>query len=167
MASEFASTNDVTRAILSKIQKQGSTDNVDSEDLRDVIFAMNSYMLALDAQGITLGYTKVSGGSDPITVPPGALRGLVGNVAIEIAPDFNATISGGLTKMAQEGFDAMLDLGTSLIEVQLPNTLPIGSGNRCNGLSFSQFFHDNPNTILSEISGNISLEDDTNAQAGD
>jgi len=59
----------------------------------------------------------------------------------------------------------MLDLGVTLVETEYPNNLPIGSGNECEGLSSRRFFSSDANAILSEISGTIALEDDTNSVA--
>ena len=58
-------------------------------------------------QGIQLGYTTVSDLGDEVTIPTGALRGLIANMAVEVAPDYNGIVSAGLAKAARDGFNTM------------------------------------------------------------
>ena len=51
---------------------------------------------------------------DDVTVPVGALRGLIANLAIEVAPDYNGMISQGLMVAAAEGLKAMIHLGNHI-----------------------------------------------------
>jgi len=159
---------DVAKASLQRILVQASEAELEPDEFQDFIFAMNNYMLALDAQGISLGYTEVKNLGDLVTIPVGALRGLIANMAIEVAPDYNGKISAGLVVAAKEGLAAMRRLGQIIVQTQFPSTLPIGSGNRDNG-SFrtSNYYPDLEAEILAETTGSISLETGTNEAAGD
>ena len=57
---------------------------------------MNRYMLALDAKGVSLGYTKVTKASDPVTIPDGAIEGLVFNLAKRLAQSYDMPITPSL-----------------------------------------------------------------------
>lgn len=154
-------------AALKRILVQGAEVDLQPDEYQDAIFAMNNYMLALDADGVTLGYTEVSDLGDNITIPAGALRGLIANLAIEIAPDYNGIISEGLRNAALEGEKVMRKLGQSITATKYPSTLPIGSGNEsCGWERISHFYPgEDENQILAETTGAISLETDTNEVA--
>jgi len=123
-------------------------------------------MLALDADGVALGYTEINSLADEVTVPPGALRGIIANLAIEVAPDYNGTISEGLAIAARAGLATMRKVGVGMPLTGLPCTLPIGSGNEYNNYSLSYFYDCSEDEILAETTGSISLETSTNTTAG-
>ena len=125
-------------------------------------------MLALDAEGISLGYTEVDSLGDDVTIPTGALRGLIANMAIEVAPDYGGEISPGLLAAAAAGLRAMRRLGQRIPTSAFPSTLPIGSGNEGEIMRVtSHFYSDQEAEILAETTGAIGLESDTNEVAYD
>ena len=161
----MATVAQVIKASLQRILVQEDEAPIEASEAQDFIFAMNNYMLALDAEGITLGYTEVSGLGDVITIPTGALRGVIANMAIEVAPDFNGQITSGLAIAAKDGMQAMRNLGQTMGATQFPSTLPIGSGNEGAGVFTDHFYPDLEATILAETTGSIGLETSTNEVA--
>jgi len=157
----MATAEQVVKASLQRILVQASEAPIQADEAQDFIFAMNNYMLALDAEGISLGYTVVSNLGDEITIPVGALRGLIANMAIEVAPDYNGEVSQGLQKAAIEGMKAMRRLGRVTMVSAYPGNLPIGSGNEWGTRGTSHFYPDLEATILAETTGSIGLEDGT------
>jgi len=125
----LATVSQVAKASLQRILVQASEAPLEADEYADFIFAMNNYMGELDAQGVQLGYTTVSGLGDEVTIPTGALRGVIANLAIEVAPDYNGIVSQGLVKAAKEGMNTMRLLGQNITESKMPCTLPVGSGN--------------------------------------
>ena len=153
----MATVAQVAKASLQRILVQASEAPLEADEYADFIFAMNNYMGELDAQGIQLGYTTVSSLGDEVTIPTGALRGLIANLAIEVAPDYNGI------KAARDGFNTMRLLGQTLGESKMPPTLPIGSGNEDTLFGISgHFFPDSEAEILAETTGSIGLEQNTN-----
>ena len=160
----FATTAEVIRAALQKILVQASEAPIEAAEAQDAIFALNNLMLALDADGVQLGYTEVTDLSDPVTVPAGALRGVIYNLGIEMAPEFNGTVTPALAAIAAAGMETMRKLGVHVGQTFYPSTLPVGSGNQ----GFTNTIHFYPGTIgeiLAETTGSISLEVDTNSVA--
>lgn len=151
------------KAILQEILVHGSESELEAVEFQDTIFAMNNYMTALDANGVSLGYTVVSDLGDEITVPAGALQGLIANVAVMVAPQFGATASGELIAKAKVGMNAMRKLGITIGNMQFPGTLPIGSGNEPTNSFDHQdhFFYNSDDNIETETNQNIGLESDT------
>ena len=156
----MATAGQLVTQILNEILVRESESPMQADEVQDVIFNMNVYMLAQSANGINLGYTSVSDTGDTITVPDGALMGIIANVAIMMAPTFSATVSPGLITKAQVGMRAMRKLGVSMSESEYPSTLPIGSGNEQNWRD-DHFYTDQESNILLESGGSIGLEEST------
>jgi len=155
----MATVNQVLDASLKRIIVAGSESEINPQDALDFIFAMNIFMLDLDANGVNLGYTEVSQVSDQVTIPTGALRGVVTNMAIEISPDYGAPVSNELRVIAAAGLNTMRQLGLGLGKAFFPSTLPIGSGNEGEiGFNHNHFYPDQESEILAETTGCIGLE---------
>lgn len=158
----MATVAQVAQASLGKILVQASEQPIESVELQDYIFSMNNFMLALDAEGISLGYTEVSKASDKVTIPAGALRGLINNMAIEVVDDYDGVVTQSLVKVAADGMLAMRRLGQRLGSSFYPGTLPVGSGNEGSDIGrTSHFYADREAEILAETTGSIGLESDT------
>ncbi len=142
---------------------QASEAELEPDEYQDFIFAMNNFMLSLDADGVSLGYTEVSNLGDEVTIPTGALRGLIANMAIEVSPDYNGTIGQGLIAAATEGMKVMRKIGQRIPTSFMPSTLSVGSGNESDdeGLT-SNFYPNRQAEILAETTGAIGLEQNTN-----
>tara|TARA_R110000822_G_scaffold11478_4_gene41914 strand:- start:264 stop:746 length:483 start_codon:yes stop_codon:yes gene_type:complete len=159
----MATVAQVATSSLQRILVQASEAPLQPDEYQDFIFSMNNYMAELDASGIQLGYTVVSDLGDDVTIPTGALRGLIANMAVEVAPDYNGIISAGLAKAARDGYNTMQLIGQSMGTSRYPSTLPIGSGNEDNNFGISaNFFPDQEASILAETTGSIGLEVNTN-----
>lgn len=157
----MATAGQALKASLQKILVQASEAELEPDEYSDAIFAMNTYMLALDADGVKLGYTEVTDLSDIITIPTGALRGLIFNVAIEISPDYDGSITPALVTAAEDGLKVMEKLGVSMGQSAYPSTLPIGSGNEYDGTWTDRYYPDLEAEILAETTGSIALETGT------
>lgn len=160
----MATVAQVAKAALQRILVQASEAPLEADEYQDFIFAMNNYMAMLDAAGISLGYTVVNDLADEVTIPTGALRGLIANLAIEVSPDYGGIVSDGLVKAAREGLQVMRMIGQHMGSTKYPSTLPIGSGNEGSS-SYGypgSFFPDSEAEILAETTGAIGLEINTN-----
>lgn len=163
----MATAEQVALASLSKILVASPVAPLEAEDLTDFIFEMNNYMLALDADGVQLGYTVITSPSEDVTVPTGALRGVIANMAIEVSPAYRGTITEALAKMAKEGLETMRKIGQSMGTTSYPYTLPLGSGNEndSGAWNWRHFYPEQESQILAETTGAISLEFSTNQVA--
>lgn len=155
----MATTAQVLKAALRDILVQGSEADLQPDEYADAIFEMNNYMTALDANGIALGYTVVNSLDDNVTIPDGAMLGLIANLAILLAPQFSAPISPGLITKAKTGYRAMQKLGITILPTKMPSTMPIGAGNQ--GDSGARFYPGAASQILTETGQGIQLETST------
>lgn len=138
----------VIKAALQRILVQASEADLEPDEYADAMLALNTMMSSWESQGIDLGYTQVDNVSDPITVSPGAIRGIIANLAIETSPDYNGKISQGLVAQAAEGLKAIRLLAIKHIPTQWPDNLPIGTGYD-DAEQFDHFFDSAPIDVYS------------------
>ena len=160
----MATASQVAKSSLGWILVKDAVAPLNPSDVEDFMFAMNNYMLALDGEGVTLGYTPVSSPSDEVTVPATVLRGVIANMAVELAPSYDAVVTPGLQQIAINGLKQMRIIGQSIGPTRYPSTLPIGSGNENDSgvLLNSHFYDQDIDLILAESTGYIGLETSTN-----
>ncbi len=155
----MATVAQVAKASLQSILVQASEAPLEPDEFQDFIFALNNYMNALAAKGVNLGYTVVSNLADEVTVPPGALTGIIANMAIQSVPYYGGIVTPELALTAREGMHAMRQLGQIITPTRLPPTLPIGSGNEDGTIGRGRrFYPDAEYQILAEVNGAIGLE---------
>lgn len=124
---------------------------------------LNRMMDEFAAQGLNLGYTKVTEPTDPITVPDGAISGIIANLAKKLLPSYDMPVTAELLLSAKEGLDAIRNIAVDIEPTQYPCTLPIGSGNEHNNAFNTNHFYTCPeDEILTEQEGSILLESNTN-----
>jgi len=146
---------------LQQILVQASEASIEADEAQTAIRFMNRMMARLDADGIGLGYTVVSNLSDVITIPAAAMDGLIYNLAVALAPQYDAQVTPALAMMAKEGLETMRLITINIGPSSYGDTLPIGSGNEGDCWNVSHFYPDDQSTILSETTGSIGLEENT------
>ena len=144
--------------ILQEILLQASEQDIEAVDFQFTVRYMNRFMNEL-AVTSPLGYTEISSPDDKITIPPGAINGLIFNTALRIISSFDMDPSPMLVANAREGLKVMRKLSLVPVKSSHPSTLPIGSGNY--DYRRDKFYDDVESEILTEINGGIALEDDT------
>lgn len=158
----MATAERVINAALRKIIVQGSESPLEPDEYQDAIFAMNMLVSDWDANNISLGYTLITNLSQEVTVPTGALRGLVANLAIACAPEYDGVVSPELVTEANQGMATIRMIGQSIPTSSYPSTLPLGSGNYNLQWGLTGFYYpDQEAVILGETTGSIGLEVDT------
>lgn len=103
---------------------------IEADEYADGIAALNDMMAAHEALGVRLGFTEVANVGDFVTVPNGAVLGVISNLALDLAGAFAINPDQSVVAQAARGLAAMRRLGLSWIRASYPNTLPVGSGNR-------------------------------------
>ena len=146
---------------LTELVVQASEADLEASEIQTGIRYLNRMMARWDAQGISLGYTKVSSTSSVMTVPDGCLDGIVKNLAVSMAKQFDAVITPDLYESAKDGLKACRQLAVNVTATPYPCTLPVGSGNYDDNAYSSHFYPCDEDQILSEANRNILLEDDT------
>lgn len=153
--------SDIVVDALEQLVVQASEASIEASEAQSAIRYMNRFMAQMDGDGIDLGYTVVNSLSDPITIPAAAMNGLVYNLAIMLAPQYDALVTPALAKAARDGLDTMRLLAFNVGPSSYGDTLPIGSGNEGDCRSNSHFYPDDQDSILAETTGSIGLEENT------
>ena len=156
--------NTVIKDILQEILVQASEQQVEAVDSQTTIRYMNRWAAEMDVMGISLGYTKITNPTDPVTIPDGALNGLIFNVALRLATSYDIPVQPTLAESANNGLKALRKIAVQIKPSRNPSTLPIGAGNENDAQDFNNFhfFPENPDVIAGEIGGSIQLESETN-----
>ena len=152
----------VVKKVLDFLVVGSAEASIPAVEAQNIVDLMNDYMASIDVLRIDLGYTEVNTLADIITVPAGAIRGIIANVGIEAAPGYDVPVTPAMALKAKSGLRAMIRLSGGIGPTQYPSTLPRGSGNTGrNGFRHDRFYPDLQNTILAETSGTVGLEEDT------
>lgn len=110
-----------------------------------------------------LGFTTVTNPSDAITVPDGAIEGLVFNLARRLLTTYDVALTPELLQSARDGLSEIRKIAVVVKPTSFPCTLPIGSGNEQENTFNNQRFYACPDDeLLAEQGGSILLESDTN-----
>ena len=145
---------------------QESEASFEPEETQDAIRYLNRMMSSFAARGITLGYTQVSSLGDEITVPDGALEGMVKNLAVRLFNQYSVPgtpVPALLLQEARQGRDDMRAVAIDSIGPALfPGTMPIGSGNETSpGLFNDHFYSEDGAAVDLEQGGVVGIESDT------
>lgn len=123
---------------------------------------LNRMMSRFAAQGLNLGYTTVTNPSDPITVPDGAIEGVIANLAKSLLSTYDMPLTNELNLCAKDGLNAIRHIAVVIQPTSFPCTLPIGSGNEEENTYNNRHFYSCPeNELLTEQNGSILLESGT------
>ena len=110
-----------------------------------------------------LGFTTVTNPSDPITIPDGAIEGVIFNLAERLLSSYDMSLTAELSRSARNGLAEIRKIAIVVKPTSFPCTLPIGSGNEQENTFNNQHFYGCPaDELLAEQGGSILLESDTN-----
>lgn len=124
--------------------------------------SLNRMMNRFASQGLDLGYTQVTEPTDPITVPDGAIEGIIANLSKALLAPYDMPLTTELALDAKLGLDAIRVIAVNIEPSQFPCTLPIGSGNEYDSSYRSGHYYPcQEDEVLTEQNGSILLEDNT------
>jgi hypothetical protein len=103
--------------------------------LQSALRTLDSMLASWYARGIALGYPISSspGTADldqDSNAPDWANEAIYLSLAARLGPRFGKTITPETKIAAKQAYDAMLQRTITLIEMQLPDTMPVGAGNK-------------------------------------
>ena len=148
---------------MQEILVSASEQSIEAVDFATALRYMNRMMATFDAEGIALGYTQVTKAADLITIPLGAIEGLIFNLALRLTTTYDIPVAGTLAINAREGKQAMRKLSIFIAPTAFPCTLPLGSGNeQTNTFNNDKFYNCPSDSVLTEQDSSILLESATN-----
>ena len=138
----------------------GAEEPLEATDAQLAIRYLNRLMARFAAQGINLGFTKVLSLASPVTVPDGALDGIVKNLGVSLPQSFGGSVTPELVALAVSGKEAMFEMSVVIEPTAFSDTTPIGSGNEW-PLNDRIFYPETTEQINSESNASIVVEDNT------
>ena len=136
---------DIIRDAYMEILQSGDDTPLEASEMRTGIRYLNRLMGRLAASGYNLGFKTVSNPADVLTVPIGAIDGIVSNLALSLSSQFpESGITESLATKARLGMNAIRLIGAPVIPTKYPSTLPIGSGNQNGSGGVRDRFYDEP-----------------------
>jgi hypothetical protein len=153
----------VIKSALQEILIQASESDLEADEYQDGLIYLNRMMTSYAADGINLGYTNVTNLGSPITVPDGAIMGMVKNLAVMLWSQFSepgTPIDPVLLRAAEQEKLVMRTLGVAKIGPSSLAGAPIGSGSECDWQP-THFYPEDPNNISTEQGNFIATEDNT------
>jgi hypothetical protein len=105
------------------------------EQLQSALRRLDAMMMEWNAQGIRLGYPIARSPQDSdlsteTETPDSAWEAVITNLAIRIAPGYGKPVADGTKTIAKNALNTLMQRATFPLEKQLPQTMPIGQGNK-------------------------------------
>lgn len=105
------------------------------EQLEGALLRLDAMIAEWNAQGVRLGYAMPSSPQnsdldEQTNVPDSAWEAIIANLAVRIAPGYGKTVSPDTKAIAKNAYNVLLQRATFPLEKQLPETMPIGQGNK-------------------------------------
>jgi hypothetical protein len=126
----YRTAGDIASSALKLILVEAGDSPLEPDEYADALMAMNDMMASLEADGVRLGYARVCNVTDIVTVPDGAFRGVIANLALECAPMYGGKVSATLVKQAMDGMKTLYKYGVHVGQSLYPRGLPLGSANQ-------------------------------------
>tara|TARA_R110002012_G_scaffold60196_1_gene157377 strand:+ start:128 stop:589 length:462 start_codon:yes stop_codon:yes gene_type:complete len=144
---------DIINDSLQEMLVQAAEQPIEAVDFQTARRYLNRMMSMTPYNG--LGYTQVTNPGDLMTVPDGALMGIVKNLTIYLLSTYDMPITSELMSTANEGLNEIRKLSVKIAPSSNPSALPQGSGD---GLNSQPLYSNLDNEILTETGGSILLE---------
>ena len=117
---------------------------ITDDELQSGIRRCNDLLVSWDAIGYIVGYNPVFNGDDTLELEPSAISAAKYNLATRLAPSYQKQVTIELATIAANTFEILINQNIFIGEVEFPDTLPLGSGNRrCNNDTDARFFNGN------------------------
>jgi hypothetical protein len=105
------------------------------EQFNSALVKLDAMMATWNGYGIRLGYPLPSSPgnsteSDATGVPDSANEAIYTNLAVRIAPGYGKVISPDTKATAKNSYNLLLLRANAPLEMQYPDTLPVGAGNK-------------------------------------
>lgn len=111
------------------------TFDLQPQQLESALRRLDTMIASWNALGIRIGYPipvnpNQSSLSESTEVPDSANDAIILNLAIRLAPSYGRTVMAETKMNAKQTYDTLLSRAAIPPEMQFPDTLPVGAGNK-------------------------------------
>lgn len=103
----MSTVSDITARALRLLSVVDANESLEAEDSNTAILALNAMCRRWEANGMAMGWSDVSNPSDTMPNPPEADEAIAYNLALRLAPEYNAQPSGAVIAFAADGLRAL------------------------------------------------------------
>jgi len=107
-------------------------------DTNTAIEALNAMMVRWEADGVSLGWSAVSAGSDVLPAPEEAEEAIAYNLAVRLRPEYGAPLEQDVYAQAQEGLGRLLADVAANDYARLSYDLPYGEYRGSSKIAFER-----------------------------
>lgn len=105
------------------------------EQFHSALRQLDAMVAMWNAKGIRIGYPlpsspETSDLDSDSNIPDSAIEAVYTNLQLRLAPTYGKAVPIELKSTALQGFNALLRSSSITMEMQLPNTMPLGAGNK-------------------------------------
>ncbi len=136
----MATANDVIVRAFTMAGIRASETPLTADELADGLDLLNDLASEWGTSSVIPGFAPVENVGDDLRIPRQAYGAVKAELAVRIAPEFGKPVTIGMIRNQEESMSAMLR-ATMDLEVRLPDTLPIGSGNTPSDYWTDQVFY--------------------------
>ena len=111
-----------------------ANESPEAVDTQTAIEALNALMVRWEADGVSLGWSAVSSGSETLPAPPEAEMCIAYNLAVVLRPEYGVQIAPDVIAMARDGLSRLLADVHSVDYSRLTLDLPDGDTQRTSSL---------------------------------
>ena len=148
---------------LQEILVQASEQPIQPVDFQTARRYLNRMMATTPYNG--LGFTVITTPDDLVTVPMGALEGVIFNLAKRLLSSYDMPLTAELNESCKAGLKEIRRLAITIQPTRMPSTLPIGSGNEGDNLYNNYHFYPGvDDELVTEQGGSIILESNSNGE---
>lgn len=156
--------SDIVASALNKLAVTGFDYEIDPEELKAGVVALEYMMADWDARGIKVGYRfandpETANISDPVGTPDIAFRAMTYHLAIDLADSYGKQVTQSIAAGATSAMSSLLSAIQYVPEATYPSRMPRGSGNQIRYNRYARFYRPAP-TLDADNAGPI----DTNGE---
>jgi len=122
-------------AALEEIGMASYVFDLSPEQMESSLRRLDAMLAGWYAKGIRLGYPLPINPQDSTLdqqtdVPDAANEAIITNLGMKLAPSYGKTVMPETKQTAKDTFNTLLMRSSQPMEMQLPNTMPMGAGNK-------------------------------------
>ena len=143
----MATAQDIITGALRRAKIVSAEIPIEASDLANGLEDLNDWASLLEVSTIALGFTQVSNATDEVNIPLEAVGMYKCNLAVYMSAQYGLPTDALLLNDANETMKQVLIAFAPTLDVDFPDTLPLGSGNQ-NQLTNNnrRFFNQNQDT---------------------
>ncbi len=112
-------------------------------EAQDGLNDLNDMGVEWEVSSPSVGFVASLDVNSQIDLPRHAVAAFKANLALRLAPQYEKPVTASLAVLAADSLSALIRVVDFIGPVELPDTLPVGSGNECPDRVSRQFFKQN------------------------